>query len=140
VTKSVAKLGEVFRLSGEPTYTFVEPLKYHDIKVSLDTPGRCLVLEGPSGIGKTTTIRKAAAEIGDESQIRILNARIPRQAVAIADLLDQEDFGTVIVDDFHRLDESTKDALANKMKVLADAGDENSKLVLIGINKQGNSL
>jgi hypothetical protein len=136
----MAKLGEVFRLSGEPTYTFVEPLKYHDIKVSLDTPGRCLVLEGPSGIGKTTTIRKAAAEIGADANIKILNARVPREAAEIATLIDQEAFGTIIVDDFHRLEEPVKDSLANKMKVLADAGNDHSKLVLIGINKAGQQL
>ncbi len=50
----MALLEEVFRLSGVPTITFVEPVGYSGIKVSIRTKGRCIVLEGPSGIGKTT--------------------------------------------------------------------------------------
>lgn len=44
----MALLEEVFRLSGMPTYTFVEPTRYREIKVAVRTPGRCIVLEGPS--------------------------------------------------------------------------------------------
>ena len=51
-----ARLEEVFKNSGVPTYTFVEPKRYPHILLSLRTPGRCLVTEGPSGIGKTTAI------------------------------------------------------------------------------------
>lgn len=48
----MAYLEEVFRLSGVPTITFVEPERYEEIKVSVRTPGRSLVIEGPSGIEK----------------------------------------------------------------------------------------
>lgn len=58
----MALLEEVFRLSGMPTYTFVEPMRYEEIKVAVRTPGRCIVVEGPSGIGKTTTITKGSSE------------------------------------------------------------------------------
>ncbi|MBS0472230.1 MAG: hypothetical protein JSR60_14255 [Proteobacteria bacterium] len=57
-------LEQVFRLSGVPTFTFVEPVRYDAIKVSVRTAGRCMVLEGPSGIGKTTVITKAIDELG----------------------------------------------------------------------------
>jgi hypothetical protein len=68
-------LEEVFRLSGIPTYTFVQPDRYDEIKVSVRTPGRCLVLEGPSGIGKTTTITKALGDLGISGQVLSLSAR-----------------------------------------------------------------
>src|SRR5271166_4156488 len=71
----MAYLEEVFRLSGIPTYTFVQPDRYDEIKVSVRTPGRCLVLEGPSGIGKTTTITKVVADLGISAQVLSLSAR-----------------------------------------------------------------
>ena len=46
----MAFLQDVFKDSGVPTYTFVEPNEYIKIVVTLSTKGRCLVVEGPSGI------------------------------------------------------------------------------------------
>lgn len=133
-------LEEVFRLSGIPTYTFVEPLRYAEVKVSIRTPGRCLVVEGPSGIGKTTTITKALADLGLENAVLSLSARRPADIEIISALPDMDDIGTVIVDDFHRLPEHVKARLSDFMKLLADTANENSKLILIGINKAGNQL
>jgi hypothetical protein len=135
----VPRLEEVFRLSGIPTYTFVEPDQYNEVKVSLRTPGRCLVIEGPSGIGKTTTVTKAISELGLASSL-ILSARQAEHVELIEELPTMKDIGTVIVDDFHRLPESTKNKLSDFMKVLADSSDEKSKLVLIGINEAGQQL
>ncbi|WP_260482710.1 TIR domain-containing protein [Sphingomicrobium flavum] len=99
-----------------------------------------MILEGPSGIGKTTTVVKAADETGDGDEITILSARKPSDVVSINTILDEEGFGTIIIDDFHRLPEKTKNQLADKMKIMADMGDEDAKLVLIGINKAGQQL
>jgi hypothetical protein len=49
-------LYEVFKPSGIPTLTFVEPPRFSALKLSLAQPGRGLVVEGPSGIGKTTAL------------------------------------------------------------------------------------
>ncbi len=136
----MALLEEVFTLSGIPTYTFVEPVRFDEIKVSVRTPGRCLVIEGPSGIGKTTTITKAIAELGLQGRVTVLSARKSQDAELIAELPDIEDIGTVIVDDFHRLPDNVKAKLSDFMKVLADSGNETSKLIVIGINKAGQQL
>lgn len=136
----MAYLEEVFRLSGVPTITFVEPERYEEIKVSVRTPGRCLVVEGPSGIGKTTTITKVLAELKIIESVTSLSARRPADVEYIDALPDMGDIGTVIVDDFHRLGDATKGKLSDYMKVLADSGDESSKLILIGINKAGHQL
>ena len=133
-------LEEVFRLSGIPTYTFVEPLRYTEIKVSIRTPGRCLVVEGPSGIGKTTTITKALDNLGLKDDVVSLSARRPADIEIISELPAMGDIGTVIVDDFHRLPEPVKARLSDFMKLLADTANENSKLILIGINKAGHQL
>jgi MoxR-like ATPase len=47
-----------------PTHTFVEPVEYRDLLLNLRTPGRGLVIEGPSGIGKTTAVETALKQLG----------------------------------------------------------------------------
>lgn len=134
------RLDEVYRLSGIPTYTFVEPIRFDEVKVSLQTPGRCMVIEGPSGIGKTTTVTKALAELKITDEVLSLSARQKSDIEVIAALPDMKDIGTVIVDDFHRLTDDVKERLSDFMKVLADAETPGSKLILIGINKAGLQL
>lgn len=134
------RLDEVFRLSGVPTYTFVEPVRYDEVKVSLQTPGRCMVIEGPSGIGKTTTVSKALADLKIADKILSLSARRSNDVEMISELPNMADIGTVIVDDFHRLPDEIKQRLSDFMKVLADAETPTSKLILIGINKAGHQL
>jgi len=136
----MANLEEVFRLSGIPTHTFVHPERYDEIKVSVRTPGRCLVIEGPSGIGKTTTVTKVLAELGIENSVTNLSARRPADLEMIDALPQMGDIGTVIIDDFHRLADNTKASLSDFMKLLADTESETSKLILIGINKAGHQL
>jgi hypothetical protein len=54
---SAPLLEEVFKTSGVPTFTFVEPSEYTKLLVGLRTPGRGVVIEGPSGIGRLSPIR-----------------------------------------------------------------------------------
>lgn len=136
----MANLEEVFKLSGIPDFTFVKPNEFGKLKVSLRTPGRCLVVEGPSGIGKTTSITKAIDELGIEKKVLKLSARKRDDVDLIKELPDMKDIGIVIIDDFHRLDESVKAKVADFMKILADEEDVESKLIVIGINRAGESL
>ena len=136
----MALLEEVFRLSGVPTFTFVEPVRYDAIKVAVRTSGRCIVLEGPSGIGKTTTITRVVEQLGKASGILALSARRKDDLALIEALPSIDRIGTVIVDDFHRLDDALKASLSDYMKILADTGDAHSQLILIGINKAGDQL
>jgi hypothetical protein len=133
-------LEEVYKRSGVPTYTFVKPVEYQKLYVSLRTPGRGLVLEGPSGIGKTTSVSKALEDLEWSDDVMTLTARSREDREFIPSLPDLGSIGTVIIDDFHRLDEGTKQTIADYMKILADEGDESSKLVIVGINKAGDSL
>jgi hypothetical protein len=57
-----------------PTYTFVQPERYDEIKVSVRTPGHCPVIEGRSGIGNTTTITKVLADLGVVDHVTSLSA------------------------------------------------------------------
>ncbi|PIM50807.1 ATPase [Roseateles chitinivorans] len=134
------QLQEVFVLSGAPTYTFVEPVEYARLLVSLRTKGRSIVVEGPSGIGKTTAVINAISAAGISNATQ-LSARKRKDIAQIESmLLDPENLGTVVIDDFHRLSSKTKRDIADLMKTLADEGASHSKLVVIGITNAGQSL
>ena len=133
-------LEDVFKTSGTPTYTFVRPQEYTKLLVSLRTKGRGLIIEGPSGIGKTTSVNKAIEEVGLTKNVTTFSARKKEDVEMIQFLPEFSDFGIVIVDDFHVLPNEIKKELSNFMKTLADEDLISSKLILIGINKAGDSL
>jgi hypothetical protein len=133
-------LEEVFKLSGVPVYTFVKPLEYEKLVVALRTPGRGVVIEGPSGIGKTTAVTQALAEQGIETTALRLTARKTDDRAVIEALPEMKNPGLVIIDDFHRLDEGTQRRFADFLKVLADEERADTKLVIVGINRAGDSL
>ena len=136
----MALLEEVFKVSGVPTITFVEPTDYDALKVSIRTPGRCCVIEGPSGIGKTSSVIRILQDLKVEREALQLSGRKVSDVALIEALPTMQDIGIVIIDDFHRLPVPTKGAIAHFMKTLADEEHERSKLVLIGINKAGDHL
>lgn len=136
----MVRLEEVFKISGIPTHTFVRPLEYGALTVALRTPGRGVVIEGPSGIGKTTAVTRALEELGLESRVTKLSARRPGDSEVIRALPSMKEFGTVLIDDFHRLPRDVKEQIADLAKLLADEERQDCKLILIGINKAGESL
>lgn len=136
----ILELQDVFVLSGIPEHTFVQPVEYSRLYVALRTAGRSIVIEGPSGIGKTTAVNKAIADAGLAEQVLVLSARKPDHGAIIRDLPNQLPLGTVVIDDFHRLDNASKKSLADLMKTLADDGVAHSKLVVLGIPNAGQSL
>ena len=133
-------LEEVFKTSGVPSFTFVEPEEYADLVLSLRTPGRGVVIEGPSGIGKTTAVETALARLGMTATVTKLSARRPKDVEYIEALPGLGAAGIVIVDDFHKLRDDTRAALADYMKTLADEESRKTKIVVIGINKAGQNL
>lgn len=133
-------LQEVFVRSGVPTHTFVEPVEFTGLVVALKTPGRSIIIEGPSGIGKTTAATKAMAEAGLTNEIVNLSARKTQDVELIEMLPASLPIGTVLIDDFHRLSEGTRRQIADLMKTLADEGASHSKLVVLGIPNAGQSL
>lgn len=130
----------VYKTSGIPTHTFVEPAEYRSLLISLRTPGKCSIIEGPSGIGKTTCVLKILESLGVKSETKLLSGRNPLHAPEINRLLNEKPEGFYIVDDFHRLSDAHKAQFADYMKLLADIEDPQRKVVAIGINKAGKSL
>ena len=138
--RPVYELQDVFVLSGIPKHTFVQALEYPRLLVALRTPGRSIIVEGPSGIGKTTAVMSAIVEAGLTDKVIQLSARKSADIDFIKELPGQVPFGTVLVDDFHRLDTETKRVIADLMKTLADEGAAHSKLIILGIPNAGQSL
>ncbi len=134
------ELQEVFTVSGIPHHTFVPPNEYTRLLVALKTPGRGIVIEGPSGIGKTTAVMKAIEDADIPRQVIKLSARKAQDVAFVKQLPTMLPLGIVIVDDFHKLPRETKAEIADLMKVLADEGTADSKVIVIGINRAGESL
>jgi hypothetical protein len=134
------KLEEVFKVGGLPTVTFVQPVEYPTLLVALRTPGRGVVVEGPSGIGKTTSVWRALQDLGQQENVLSLSARRHGDLEVIRELPAMKAVGTVMIDDFHKLDDDTKRSIADYMKVLADEEKKDSKIIILGINQAGQSL
>ncbi|WP_069802822.1 TIR domain-containing protein [Thermogemmatispora onikobensis] len=140
------RLDGVFKRTGLPTVTFVPPSIFEPLKLALVEPGRGVVIEGPSGIGKTTAVQKAVQQLGEEEiaragrpTITLLSARAPADRERLR-TLSQWHRGVVIIDDFHRLEPGLRQELVDYLKLLADIQPEDRKLVIIGIPGTGQSF
>ncbi|MFB9082815.1 TIR domain-containing protein [Deinococcus wulumuqiensis] len=126
---------EVFKKSGFPHLTYVEHPKQVEIEESMLTPGRGIVIEGSSGVGKTSCVKRI---IGTELRdFVILSGKKPDDVEKLAAISPGRNFGKIVVDDFHDLNDETKKAISNTMKTIADDEEENNRLVIIGINRAG---
>lgn len=133
---------EVFKRSGVPDLTYVKPKEYTRLLVALRSPGKGVVVEGPSKIGKTSSVMKVLSEIDHSlpANVTTLTARDPADRDFIASIPSQTDLGIVIIDDFHRLEASVRESISDFMKILADEERSDAKIVIVGINKVGESL
>ena len=138
----MAYLEDVFVTEGVPEFTFVRPPNYTALLVDLRRQGKPVVVEGQSGTGKTTTVKKALAEIFPEDTPKLLTPREPKDLPIIEAINLEAGEETYVVDDFHRLDKETKERLANLAKVIAERDNRDGlpKLVIIGINNVGSDL
>jgi DNA helicase HerA-like ATPase len=136
------KLEEVYRTEGVPEYTFVKPPNYNEILVDLRTLGKPVIVEGQSGTGKTTTIRKVLEQLAEGNDYKYLTARRPNDILEILEISDHGKVGSFIIDDFHRLEDALQQKLADLIKSAAELWDPNiyPKIVIVGINKVGSEL
>jgi hypothetical protein len=136
-------LYEVFKPSGVPGVTFIEPQQFFNLKLSLAQPGRGVVIEGPSGIGKTTALKKALESLSrgnyEPETVVVYSARKPADLDKIL-RLQQDHRGIVAIDDFHRLGEETRKEIVDYLKYLADEEADDRKLIIVGIPRTGDRL
>lgn len=57
------KLEDVFKTVGLPPYTYIKPLYYGEVRADIVQAGKHLLIEGPSGIGKTCVVFKVFEEL-----------------------------------------------------------------------------
>lgn len=133
---------DVFVTEGVPEFTYVNPPNYGEILIDIRRPGKPVIIEGQSGTGKTTAVKKIISEIYPEQQPTVLTPREPAHIPIINSISLESGRQTFIVDDFHRLDSDEKDRIANLAKVIAERDDRSNlpKLVIVGINKVGSDL
>lgn len=135
-------LEEVFVTEGLPQFTFVRPPNFQEIQLDIRHPGKPVIIEGQSGTGKTTCVRKVL-ELMADGRTEYLTARSASDVSKIDEIARQGVPGRFVVDDFHRLSADTQERLANLAKFAAEVphGEgPKTKLILIGINQVGSAL
>ncbi len=131
---------EVFVTEGLPQFTFVRPPNFNEILLDIRHPGKPVVVEGQSGTGKTTCVRKVLEHLGG-TDTEYLTARSASDVHRIEEVARVGLAGRFVIDDFHRLAELTQAQLADRAKFAAEAGvGGQTKLILIGINQVGSEL
>jgi hypothetical protein len=131
---------EVFVTEGLPQFTFVRPPNFNEILLDIRHPGKPVIVEGQSGTGKTTCVRKALEFLGG-GDTTYLTARSTVDVLRIQEIARQGLPGRFVIDDFHRLEQVTQEQLADRAKFAAEAqSGVEGKLILIGINQVGSAL
>jgi len=133
---------EVFVTEGAPKLTFVKPPNFNEVLLDIRHPGKPVIVEGQSGTGKTTCVRKILDQLGGDAPL-YLTARSAIDIHKIEEISNSSITGKFVIDDFHRLAKKTQEKLANIAKFAAESGGDTfpqTKLVLIGINEVGSEL
>lgn len=140
-TNARIPVADIFVTSGFPEFTFVPPVVYPRLVNTLAQRSGGVVVEGPSGIGKTVAVTKAVEKLGDSiGAVTTLSARDPRHTAEIKRVAEEKPDGVWIIEDFHHLCARDRAAFADAIKYLADQRDPGCKIVLVGINNVGQSL
>ncbi len=146
----VRKLGEVFKTVGLPAYTYVRPRHFGEIRADIETQGKHLLIEGPSGIGKTCVVYAVFEQLGWNGgrEYNYISCRDPDAADELLQYLEMSidadpPFGMLVADDFHILSETVRHEVGSRLKRLSDrvfAQQNPGKVILIGIPAAGTSI
>lgn len=145
------KLADVFKTVGLPPYTYVKPSYYGEVRADIEQPGKHLLIEGPSGIGKTCIAFKVFEEIGCEQgkNFQYVSCRDNDAEARVAEFFATALEGTLqssfilVIDDFHLLPPERRMQIGSTLKRLSDRAFEQAtpaKAILIGIPTTGLSL
>ena len=144
------KLEEVFKTVGLPPYTYVKPSYFGEVRADITQVGKHLLIEGPSGVGKTCIVYKVFEELGwaRATNYEYISCRDPGAAEFITQFIGTAVRGVfscpvLVVDDFHILPPEKRTEIGSSLKRLSDAVFERQappKVILIGIPTSGGSL
>jgi len=138
---------QIFSTTRTPELTLVETAELRRLDYELVNFGKALVLEGPSGTGKTSaalaaTSRARGADYRDWTetyfQCKVENERARLAALVQGPLRNA--LGFVLVDDFHELDTALQKRVGQFAKAALDIRNHAVKFILIGINGMGSTL
>lgn len=145
------KLEEVFKTVGLPPYTYVKPAYYGEVRADISQPGKHLLIEGPSGIGKTCVAFKVFEDLGwaKDDRFAYVSCRDTDADYRIGQFFDTAGNGQIpnpsvlVIDDFHLLSTERRAGIGSMLKRLSDRAFEHAapaKAILIGIPTTGVSL
>jgi hypothetical protein len=145
------KLEDVFKTVGLPPYTYVKPAYYGEVRADISQPGKHLLIEGPSGIGKTCVVFKVFEDLNYRQNQDFLYLSCRDDAAV--DMIDgfltaasngaPTDIPVLVIDDFHLLSSIRRAEIGSQLKRLSDRAFEQNmppKAILIGIPTTGVSL
>jgi hypothetical protein len=138
----IKNLENIFVTEGVPLYTFVKPPNFNEILLDIRKSGKPVIIEGQSGTGKTTTVKKVLEQLSENLEITYLSARKTVDIEKIIKIAEKPIEGHFVIDDFHRLSADLQEKLANLAKVAAEESNETHlpKFIFIGINQVGSEL
>lgn len=148
----VKKLAEVFKTVGLPPYTYVKPEHFGEVMADVNQSGKHLLIEGPSGIGKTCVVFKVFEELQwtEGIEYQYLTCRDIAAEKSIQGFLDtsmskspSSEPTILVIDDFHLLPKDRRSEIGGNLKRISDQTFERknpAKVILIGIPTAGDSL
>lgn len=139
VARPVRPISDIFCTDGPPDITFVEPAQYKTLRRYLRHMGSGLAVDGPSGVGKTTLVRRVLRDLKAVEQEWLLGQN-EEDRQKLDERLSKGFVGHLVIDDFHRLDQPRQARVADGMKMISDRSARTSKITVIGINPVGDSL
>ena len=145
------KLEDVFKTVGLPPYTYIKPSYFGEVRADISQPGKHLLIEGPSGIGKTCVAFKVFEELGLKQDVGFdyVSCRDATATAAIDTFFAAASNGSatktpiLVIDDFHLLTPPKRAEIGSTLKRMSDRAFERSappKAVLLGIPTTGVSL
>ena len=141
----------MFKTVGLPPYTYVKPVYYGEVKADIIQPGKHLLIEGPSGIGKTCVVYKVFEELqwsqgSDYSYVSCRDENATERIDAFLDIAGKGNIPTpplIVIDDFHLLPAEKRSDVGSSLKRMSDRAFETAtppKAIFIGIPTSGVSL
>lgn len=114
---------------------YVEPAEYDQLRNALTRPDDALVLEGPAGSGKSAAVKRALKSLAlDFVHLSPGDQRLDS-------LHRPEDVdGWIVIDHFHRLDETRKRRIADLMQLMSDNRRKRGKLILVGVGQLARAI
>jgi hypothetical protein len=145
------KLEDVFKTVGLPPYTYVKPAYYGEVRADISQPGKHLLIEGPSGIGKTCVAFKVFEQLrwAKDEHFSYVSCRDADGTDRIHAFFAVAAKGEIpappvmVIDDFHLLTVDKRAEIGSLLKRMSDRAFEHAippKAILIGIPTTGVSL